>query len=83
MDEEQANELEEPWTTELINRCQEIVASERIDVVIFEDYDKGTLTPTVIETLSALCREKGIKTTVDPKFRNFDRYERVICSSPT
>ena len=82
VDEEQASELEESWTTELIARCQEIVASEPIDIVIFEDYDKGTLTPTVIETLSALCREKGIKTAVDPKFRNFDRYERVDLFKP-
>ena len=82
VDEEQASELEEPWTAELIARCQDVLDNERINVVIFEDYDKGTLTPTVIETVSALCREKGIKTTVDPKFRNFDRYQHVDLFKP-
>ena len=82
VDEEQASELEEPWTTELVTRCQEIIANERIDVVIFEDYDKGTLTPSVIEAVLALCREKGIKTTVDPKFRNFGRYRHVDLFKP-
>ena len=82
VDEEQASELEEPWTAELIARCKDVVASERLDVVIFEDYDKGTLTPTVIKTVSALCREKGIKTTVDPKFRNFDLYRYVDLFKP-
>ena len=82
VDEEQANELEESWTTELIARCQGIIANERIDVVIFEDYDKGTLTPSVIEAVTALCREKGIKITVDPKFRNFDCYKDVNLFKP-
>ena len=82
VDEEQASELEEPWTTNLIAQCKDIVASERIDVVIFEDYDKGTLTPSVIDAVTALCREKGIKTTVDPKFRNFDCYRHVDLFKP-
>ncbi|HBP44516.1 MAG TPA: D-glycero-beta-D-manno-heptose-7-phosphate kinase [Flavobacteriales bacterium] len=82
VDEEQSHNLEERWTEILITRCQKIMSDEHIDTVIFEDYDKGTLTPLLIESILAICSEKGIKTTVDPKFRNFNRYTKVDLFKP-
>jgi rfaE bifunctional protein kinase chain/domain len=52
------------------------------DVVIFQDYDKGTLTPKVISTTVELARKKGIPTVVDPKKRNFLSYEKVTLFKP-
>ncbi len=43
-------------------------------VVIFEDYNKGVLTPTLIQNIIAVCKEYGIVTTVDPKRKNFFSY---------
>lgn len=45
-----------------------------VDVLIFEDYDKGVLSPTLIQDLIAWAKELGIPTVVDPKFRNFFAY---------
>ena len=46
----------------------------RADVVIFEDYDKGVLTPGGIARCIELARARNIPTVVDPKRRNFLAY---------
>lgn len=52
------------------------------DVVIFQDYDKGTITPKVISSTVELARKKNIPTVVDPKRRNFLAYENVTLFKP-
>jgi D-glycero-beta-D-manno-heptose-7-phosphate kinase len=51
-------------------------------VVIFEDYDKGTLTPRVIEYVIAKASQLGIPTVVDPKKRNFQAYKGSTLFKP-
>ncbi len=41
------------------------------DVVVIEDYNKGVLTPRVIDTTLRCAAAGGIPTVVDPKRRNF------------
>jgi rfaE bifunctional protein kinase chain/domain len=55
---------------------------EQCDVVIFEDYDKGLITPSLIKTVVEACIQKGIPTVVDPKKRNFMAYEKVSLFKP-
>ncbi len=50
---------------------------EECDLVIFEDYDKGTINPEVIHETIKLAREKNIPIAVDPKRRNFTEYQGV------
>lgn len=52
------------------------------DVIIFEDYDKGVLTPEVITEIVSIAKAHGIPTTVDPKKRNFLSYEGVSLFKP-
>ncbi len=64
---------------ELINR---LITEQPWDVVIFQDYDKGLITPDLI---SLVCREatvKGIPVAVDPKRRNFREYKNVQLFKP-
>lgn len=51
-------------------------------VVIFEDYDKGVLTQSLIEKTIALAISKNIPTVVDPKKRNFLHYKNVSLFKP-
>ncbi|MEK6780117.1 MAG: bifunctional ADP-heptose synthase [Bacteroidota bacterium] len=51
-------------------------------VVIFEDYDKGVLTTTIIEKTIVLANKLGIPTVVDPKKRNFLAYKNVTLFKP-
>ncbi len=50
---------------------------DECDLVIFEDYDKGTINPEVIEETIKLAKAKNIPIAVDPKMRNFTEYQGV------
>lgn len=52
------------------------------DVVIFEDYDKGALTPVIIDKTIDEARKLGIPTVVDPKKRNFLNYQKATLFKP-
>jgi D-beta-D-heptose 7-phosphate kinase/D-beta-D-heptose 1-phosphate adenosyltransferase len=52
------------------------------DGVIFEDYNKGLLTPKVIRRVLAFCRSRGKITAVDPKFNNFFEFTGVTVMKP-
>ena len=54
----------------------------QVDVVIFEDYDKGVLSEGLIREVVDLCNERGIPTVVDPKKRNFLSYKNVSLFKP-
>lgn len=82
VDEEVTTEIGPALADELISKCTERWAVKRPDVLIFEDYDKGVLTPRVIEALVAAARAANIPTTVDPKFRQFNAYRGVTLFKP-
>jgi rfaE bifunctional protein kinase chain/domain len=50
---------------------------DECDLVIFEDYDKGTINPEVIRQTIQLAKDKNIPIAVDPKRRNFTKYQGV------
>ncbi|MBN1426462.1 D-glycero-beta-D-manno-heptose-7-phosphate kinase [Candidatus Fermentibacteria bacterium] len=52
------------------------------DALIMEDYNKGVLTPRVIETLIQWSHERGIPVAVDPKLENFHSYRHVTLLKP-
>ena len=52
------------------------------DAVIFEDYDKGNITPAIIDSVVKIANSKNIPTLVDPKKRNFDFYKGVTLFKP-
>ena len=51
-------------------------------LVIFEDYNKGVLTESLISKIISFCRENNIVTTVDPKRKNFFSYKAVDIFKP-
>ncbi|NNV57923.1 bifunctional heptose 7-phosphate kinase/heptose 1-phosphate adenyltransferase [Limnovirga soli] len=51
-------------------------------LVIFEDYNKGVLTQSLIAKLIAYCKANNIVTTVDPKRKNFFSYKEVDIFKP-
>jgi len=71
IDAEQTSPINQNEETELIDKVKSIIENG-VDVVIFEDYNKGVLTPRVIHELIAIANNKGVITTVDPKKDNFN-----------
>jgi rfaE bifunctional protein kinase chain/domain len=59
-----------------------LIEKEKVDAVIFEDYDKGCITEGLIQKVVELCRQKSIPTTVDPKKQNFTAYHKVSLFKP-
>jgi rfaE bifunctional protein kinase chain/domain len=54
----------------------------RPDVVILEDYDKGTLTEQTIPAFLDACRSRSIPVAVDPKLRQFRLYRGAQIFKP-
>lgn len=82
VDAEMDNELVAEDKKLLIEKITYILTTEKIDVVVFEDYDKGNLSEQVIKSVVQLCNSKNIPTTVDPKKRNFLHYKNVSLFKP-
>jgi len=53
-----------------------------VDVIIFEDYDKGVLSEGLIQEVMGMAREAGIPTVVDPKKKNFFAYRGASLFKP-
>ena len=53
-----------------------------LDAIILEDYNKGVLSPALIEKIIQLANEKKIIVTVDPKFNNFFNFKNVTVFKP-
>lgn len=64
----------------LVERFNKLLATA--DVVIFEDYDKGVLSESVIKELLQLAKAKNIPTVVDPKKKNFLSYRGATLFKP-
>jgi rfaE bifunctional protein kinase chain/domain len=82
IDEERATNLSSSEEELLLNRMRTLLDAGRIDVIVFEDYNKGTLTQRVISETIKEANKRGIVTTVDPKKANFDAYRDVTLFKP-
>ncbi len=60
----------------------ELLRNTNPTVLIFEDYDKGALSPAVITGLIAEAHRLGIPVSVDPKRRQFFDYREVDLFKP-
>jgi rfaE bifunctional protein kinase chain/domain len=56
--------------------------SNELDGIILQDYNKGVLTPSLIEKIIKVAKDKNILITVDPKFNNFFNYKDVTVCKP-
>jgi len=82
IDEEINTALSESYEIALIQRVAQLIEQEQIAAIIFEDYNKGVLTPGVIMSVIDLARKAGIPTAVDPKKENFFEYKNVTLFKP-
>ena len=82
VDEEVLEPISELDSKDLINRVKNIISTKKIDVVIFEDYDKGLLNADNIQAIVHLLNEKNIPSCVDPKKDNFQNYQGTTLFKP-
>lgn len=82
IDSEVDDELISIETDTLCKLIAEIVNNQRIDAIVFEDYDKGVISEYLIQYVVTLARSKNLITVVDPKKRNFLKYRGVSLFKP-
>ncbi|MCX7909302.1 MAG: D-glycero-beta-D-manno-heptose-7-phosphate kinase [Ignavibacteria bacterium] len=76
-------EVREPIPEEAVMFIIEKIASEKeLDGIIFQDYNKGTISSRLIHRLVSIANEKEIPTFVDPKFENFFEYKNTTVFKP-
>lgn len=82
IDDETEEYIGEAQTKNLLEQIERFIEAGKTDVIIFEDYDKGVISPALIKKIIALAKNKNIPTVVDPKKRNFTDYNEVTLFKP-
>ena len=82
VDEEMKIELDDENQNNLIHLIDNVFEKEKIDCILFQDYDKGTITETIIDIISESAKYLNIPIVVDPKKRNFSNYKNITLFKP-
>lgn len=82
VDNENTDYLNEEEENLLMEKILSVLDKQKIDVIIFQDYDKGVITKNIIQKTINKAKEKNIPTCVDPKHRNFSLYKEVTLFKP-
>ncbi|MBP8822358.1 MAG: D-glycero-beta-D-manno-heptose-7-phosphate kinase [Flavobacteriales bacterium] len=82
VDEEVEHHLPGPAQEAFLHHVIGLLRKTTPAVLIFEDYDKGALSPAVIAGLVAEAHRLGIPVSVDPKRRHFFDYREVDLFKP-
>lgn len=82
IDEEMESTIDSKEIQALISEIKKLIESEKINVIIFEDYDKGCINEDLIKSVVAFAKQKSIPTVVDPKKKNFMVYSGVTLFKP-
>lgn len=82
VDEEVDYPVSEITEQKYIQLVSELLETGNIDAVVFQDYDKGTVTPRLIKSVVSLANKLTIPTLADPKRRNFLEYNNISLFKP-
>ncbi|HEY3372464.1 MAG TPA: bifunctional ADP-heptose synthase [Prolixibacteraceae bacterium] len=82
VDHEISTLIDPAFELQIFDRISTIIKSEHINTVIFVDYDKGLITPSLIKNVIELAKSKNILIAADPKIRNFNHYQGVDLFKP-
>jgi len=82
VDEETESVLTDNETALLFFQIKKIINTEKIDVIIFEDYDKGVISKTLIDSTIEVAKKNNVPVVVDPKKNNFSHYTQIQLFKP-
>ncbi len=80
VDEEMDEPLSSAENEILLQTIHKILEHHPIDVIVFQDYDKGVISKYIIEKVLEMAN--GIPTVVDPKKRNFHHFKNTTLFKP-
>lgn len=79
-DVEVEDDIDAACAAEIVAAIERLV--DGAHALVLEDYNKGVLTPLVIEAALSIANRRGIPVVVDPKFRNFFAYGGATVFKP-
>ncbi len=82
VDEETTSQLTSDQNNQLLERIESLINKMEINVIVFQDYDKGVISENLIELVIALSKSKNIPVVVDPKKVNFLSYKNATLFKP-
>ena len=82
LDSETTRDLSAEDELAVLQMVEKYIVTEKPQVIVLEDYNKGVLTEKVIREVIALCKKHKVITTVDPKRKNFFAYAGVDIFKP-
>lgn len=82
VDEEHTKPLNEKDAVDLREGIENLMDQEKIDVIIFQDYDKGVISPELIDEIVSHANAKKIPVVVDPKKDHFLDFKNVSLFKP-
>jgi len=80
VDDEDLHDLSEQERSALFAWIKNEIS--KYDVLVFEDYDKGVLGESLIQSIIEIAKSAGIPTVVDPKKKNFLSYSGATLFKP-
>ncbi|MDZ4681261.1 MAG: bifunctional ADP-heptose synthase [Saprospiraceae bacterium] len=82
VDKEETGDIAESDAEILLQRIRELLDHQAIDVILFQDYNKGVLSPKIINDVMLEALRRDIPTVVDPKYHNFWAYKHATLFKP-
>jgi D-glycero-beta-D-manno-heptose-7-phosphate kinase len=82
VDEEMVNDLSNDEEHLLLEKISQSLEHQNIQVIVFQDYNKGVLTKSLIEAVIRLADARHIPVVVDPKKKNFETYRAAKLFKP-
>ena len=82
VDNEITSELNTPLRDLFLSKLVNFLKKQKIDVLIFQDYNKGVLSLETIQLVMNEAVKRQIPTTVDPKKHNFLSYQNATLFKP-
>ncbi|MEI6888070.1 MAG: bifunctional heptose 7-phosphate kinase/heptose 1-phosphate adenyltransferase [Bacteroidales bacterium] len=82
VDEEEDDDLVQADYLTLSRVIDRILETGNVHCIIFQDYNKGVLTPKLIQEVVKKARKRNIPVAVDPKRKNFESFSHVNLFKP-
>lgn len=82
LDAEITKDIDEETENILLQNLTHAIKKHQLNVLIFEDYNKGVLTHSFIQQAIQLCKVNNVITTVDPKRKNFFSFKQADIFKP-
>ena len=82
VDEEVTHDLNAQEEKQLVDLIHNLLDTQKIDAIIFQDYNKGNLSKSVISKTVELANKFNVITSVDPKSKNFFEFKNVSLFKP-